>query len=275
MELLEVWSVLLRRKWLFLQAVVFFVVGAGVLAATLPKRYAAAARVSVDTSSASLSILADMDLSEMAQSLAGGSDDMQTKIALAQIRPVLEEVVWRLQLRDGDGKLLPPEKLLVPGIDGQLLAMPWVEITQQQGTNLLIVEGTANTPELAALLADTLVEVYLADSVDRARADTREALAFVKSEQAKLQQRFDKALGDVATAQRNENVIDLDAETKAAVGRTSELVSSIGEVEAELAAVQAQIRQRQTLNARESTELVAPGTVATNDQVKQLRTALT
>ncbi len=275
MELLKILAVLQRRRWLFLQAVVFFVVGAGVLAQVLPKRYTAAARMSVDTSSASLSILADMDLTEMAQSLAGGSDDMQTKIALAQVRPVLEEVVWRLQLRDTDGKLLPPEKLLVPGLDGQLLAMPWIAITQQQGTNLLVVEGNANTAELSALLADTLVEVALADSVARARVDTHDALDFVKSEQAKLQARFDTALKDVAAAQRTENVIDLDAETKAAVSRTSALVQGIGEVEAELAAVEAQIRKRQALNTLESTALVAPATTATNDQVRQLRANLT
>ena len=30
MELLKVWTALLRRKWLFVQAIVFFTIGAGV-----------------------------------------------------------------------------------------------------------------------------------------------------------------------------------------------------------------------------------------------------
>jgi capsular exopolysaccharide synthesis family protein len=275
MELLKVYAALLRRKWIFLQAVVFFVVGAGLLALLLPKRYEAAARISVESSDAELSILSDMDLSEMAQTLSGSSDDMQTKIALAQMRPILEEVVWRLQLRDSDGELLAPEKLLVPGLDGEILAMPSVEISEQQGTNILIVTGTGNTPELSVLLADTLVEVFLAKSVEDGKEDTRQALAFVKAEQLKLQAQFDTALANVATALRNESVIDLDTETKAAVARASTLVSEIGATDAELAEVEAQLRKRAELNETESVSMVAPGTIATNTQVRELRSALT
>ena len=186
MELLKVWTALLRRKWLFLQAVVFFTIGAGVLAMVLPKRYEATSKISVEASDTALSILGDLDLSEMAQGLAGASSDITTMIALAQMRPVLEETIWRLQLRDLDGELLQPEKLLVPGVDGELLALPFVSIAQQQGTNLLLVTATANSPELAALLADTLSEVYLSNSTDRARSDTKDALGFVTKELDKL-----------------------------------------------------------------------------------------
>ena len=154
MELLKVWAALLRRKWLFLQALVFFTVGAAVLSFLLPKRFEATAKISVESSDASLSILSDMDLGEMAQSLVGASDDLETKIALAQMRPVLEEVIWRLQLRDGDGEMLLPEKLLVPGIDGEILAYPFIEISTQQGTDILVFTARTEDPELARLMAD-------------------------------------------------------------------------------------------------------------------------
>ncbi len=275
MELLKVYAALLRRKWIFLQAVVFFTVGAGVLAMVLPKRYEATSKISVESSSASLSILGEMDLGEMAQSLTGSSDDIQTKMALAQMRPVLDEVVWRLQLRDLDGELLQPEKLLVPGIDGEILAQPFISITQQQGTNILLVTGTANTPELAALLADTMVSVYLADSQERAKEDTRQALKFVQDELTKTQAEFDRALGRVAAALQSEQVIDLDAETKAAVSRSSELIGEIVGIDAEMAGLQAQMRQIQRGNDAESVALVSPGSIATNTQLRELRAKLT
>ncbi|MBM4392524.1 MAG: hypothetical protein FJ090_15490, partial [Deltaproteobacteria bacterium] len=50
MELLKVWTVLLRRKWLFIQAVVFFTMGASILAMVLPKRYESTAKISVESS---------------------------------------------------------------------------------------------------------------------------------------------------------------------------------------------------------------------------------
>ncbi|MDP2309768.1 MAG: polysaccharide biosynthesis tyrosine autokinase [Pseudomonadota bacterium] len=275
MELLKVYAALLRRKWIFLQAVLFFTVGACVLALVLPKRYQATAKLSVESSSAELSILGEMDLGEMASSLSGSSDDMQTKISLAQMRPVLDEVVWRLQLRDTDGELLVAEKLLVPGIDGELLAQPYVEITQAQGTNILLFTANANTPELSALLADTIVTVYLEVTMDTAKQDTRDALKFVQSELDKLQSEFDVALQRVSEALRAEQVIDLDAETKAAVGRASSLVGEIVTADAEMADLQAQIRQIQRGNDAESVALVSPGSIATNIQVRELRGKLT
>lgn len=275
MELLKVWTALLRRKWLFVQAIVFFTIGAGVLAMVLPKRYEATAKISVETSDASLSILGDLDLSEMAQSLSSSSSDITTMIALAQMRPVLEEVIWRLQLRDLDGELLQPEKLLVPGVDGELLAQPFIEIVQQQGTNILLVTGNAESSELAALLADTMVEVYLADSTNRARGDTRQALGFVTNQLDVLKGQYDQDLGRLAEAQQAEGVIEMDSEAKAAVARVNDVWGQIAEAQAEIADVNAQIRELGDQNKRESVAMVGPGTVASNDQVRDLRGKLT
>lgn len=271
MELLKVWTALLRRKWLFLQAVVFFTIGAGVLAMVLPKRYEATSKISVEASDTALSILGDLDLSEMAQGLAGASSDITTMIALAQMRPVLEETIWRLQLRDLDGELLQPEKLLVPGVDGELLALPFISIAQQQGTNLLLVTATANSPELAALLADTLSEVYLSNSTDRARSDTKDALGFVTKELDKLRGQYDEDLAKLSAAQQAEGVIEMDSEAKAAVSRVNDVWAELAAVQGELADVNAQIRQAGIHNRLETTNSVGPATTATNDLVRELR----
>ena len=274
MELLRVWTALLRRKWLFAQAVLFFTLGASVLALILPKRYEATAKISVESSDASMSILSEMDLSEMAQSLTGASDDMQTKISLAKMRPILDEVIWRLQLRDGDGELLPADKLLIPGIDGEILAYPWIDIQEEQGTTILIVLATSDNPELSRLLADTVVEVYLGITQERAKEDTRDALTFVKTEIERLKGDFDLALRDVADAQAREQVLDLDSEVKAAVARVSELYMSREEADAEIADVRAQMRAHGEVNAEETVELVSSTTSTQNSLVRDLKKAM-
>ena len=280
MELLKVYTALLRRKWLFIQAVLFFTIGAGVLARILPKQYQATAKISVEASDASLSILGEMDLGEIASSLSGSSEDLETKIALAQMRPVLDEVIWRLQLRNvylsnwGDGELLPAEKLLVPGIDGAVLGMPVIEIDQQQGTDILMITATTTNPELSALLADTMVEVYLDKSDQVQKADTREAGDFVKAKLVDLQIQFDAALKEVADAQQREEVIDLDTEMKAAVGRVSELLATRTSIQAESANLKAQLRERGQINERETADRVAPATATANSIVRDLRSQL-
>ncbi len=274
MELLKVWAALLRRKWLFIQAVVYFTVGASVLSFVLPKRYEAAAKVNIDSSDASMSILSDMDLGEMAQSLTGASTDAETKIALAEVRPVLDEVIWRLQLRDGDGELLPAEKLLVPGIDGEILAYPFIEIDTLQGTDILVITATTNNPELSALLADTMVDVYLSQSQDMAKQDTKDALKFVTGELVRLRGDFDTALKTVADAKAREQVIDLDSEVKSAVGRVSELYGAREEADAQIADLRAQMHQHGADNADETVDLVSPSTQSTNPLVRELKKAL-
>ncbi len=271
MELLKVWTALLRRKWLFVQAVVFFVIGAGALAMVLPKRFEATSKISVETSDAMSSLLGEMDLTEIAQSLNGSSDDMMTMIALASVREVLDETVWRLQLRDTDGELLPPEKLLIPGMEGELLAQPWIEISQSQGTNILLVKATANSAELAALLADTMVEVYLQQSTNRAKQDIRDALGFVSTELDTLRVRYDSELKELADAQQAEGVIDLDTEQKAAVTRVSTLFEEMIDAKKGIADASAAEQERKVWNSRETAEMLSPGSTSSNPKLKELQ----
>lgn len=274
MELLKVWSVLMRRKWLFLQAVVFFTVGACLLSLLLPKRYSATAKISVESSDAAMSILSDMDLSEMAKDLTGSTDDITNKIALAQMRPVLDEVIWRLQLRDLDGELLVSDKLLIPGVDGELEAMPYVEIEQSQGTDIILVTATSNNAELSALIADTLVQVYLKIDMDRERQDTEEARKFVEGQLPHLRTELEDALKNVADAQARQQVIDLDSETKAAVSRTSELIAGVKAADAEIADLRAQMRAQERLNQQENVTEIAATTASSNKLISDLRTQL-
>lgn len=275
MELLKIWHALLRRKWIFLQAVIFFTIGAGVLALVLPKHYVATTKIDVTASDASLSILGDLDLGSMASALNGSSDDIETKIALAEMRPVLEEVVWRLQLRDMYGKLLTPEKIISPGIDGTILSLPVMSLEQEQGTEILDVQGEANTAELSALVADTAVDVFLKMSVDAAKQDTADAVTFVKSQLGDLDAQYDRDLAALAAGQADEQVIELDSETKGAVGRVNTLIGDLNNTDAEIHDATAQLHERGAQNLRETPELVAPSSSATNSTLKSLRDKLT
>ena len=171
MELVKLYTALLRRRWLVFQSVGFFVVAALALALLLPKNYKASARVLVSSSDASMSILSDLGLSEVAAGLSSGADDLQNKISMATTRPVLEEVIWKLQLRNSDGRLLTYEEFLVAGLLGELEARPNIMVTQQQGADLLVFEARSGDPELSRLLADTVVLVAIQRSRSGALRD--------------------------------------------------------------------------------------------------------
>lgn len=271
MELVKLYAALLRRKWLVIQSVVFFLIVSVVLALVLPKNYTASARVWINSSDASLSVLSDLGLSELATGLNNSSDEVADRIALATTRPILNEIIWRLQLRDSDGELYSSEEILVAGLTGEIEARPNLEVTQATGTALLIFEARANDPELARLLADTSVNVAMEKSQESARDQTRDARTFIEAQLEVVRQEFDKALAQISDAQAAEQVIDLESEMKAAISRLSELMLEGEQNAASIQEVRAKLAEARGFQNQESPDQIAPNTVTANPQIEILR----
>lgn len=275
MEVLQLYNALLRRKWLVVQSVAFFFLVAVLLTFLLPKQYQSTEKLIIESSSATSSILSELGLEEMSMSLSQTSDDVTNKIALATMRPILEEVIWNLQLRDSGGALLPAEKLIVTNLYEEAMAAPRFAISNAQGTNILLITATADDAELSALMADTLAQAYIRGTQDRARIETRDAQQFISQQLKVIQTDLDTALGAIADAQRNEEVIDLETEVKAGVQRISEMMLDLEQSLAEIQAIRAEIAERRSSEDRESVDLVSPESIAENAQVRALRQALT
>ncbi len=271
MELVRLYSAILRRKWVLIQAIVFFTLAGLAAAMTLPKSYQATAKMMGTTSDTSLSVLSDLGLSEVAQGLTGSSDDIQNHIALATTRPILEELVWRLQLRNDAGDLLNPEKLLIPGVTGSLDAAPYVEIKQHQGSDIILVTARTSDPELSRLMADTLVRLYIAETQSTARRETREARRFVEGRLEVVRGELEAALTEISDAQVAAEVVDLDAEIRAGLLRLSELMMAGEENASRIQEVRAQIEAVRSSQGKESADFLGPGTVSTNSDIRSLR----
>jgi len=274
MEILHLYSALLRRKWLIIESIAFFLAAAVAVTMLLPKQYQATSKLIVESSDTTNSILSELGLEEVAMTLTSGSDDMMNKIALATMRPVLEEVIWKLQLRDDNGRLLMPDKLIVAGTVEELMGAPQVKVTQAQGTDILMVMASSNDAELSRLMADTLAKSYIAQSQERARSDVREASEFVTDQLYLVESELDTALASIAEVQQTEEIIDLESEVKAAVARISEMMMAIEQSGATIQGLRAQIAEEQRNHAKEGTELVSPASMSSNSQVRALREEL-
>jgi capsular exopolysaccharide synthesis family protein len=274
MELLRIYSAILRRKWLLIQAVLFFCIAAIVLTKAMPRQYTATAKVMVATSDASMSVLSDMGLQELVTGMSDASGEMQNHIATLTTRPILEEVVWRLQLRTSSGRLLPTDKLLIPGFFSSFEAPPSVAVKQHQSTDIILIEAKTDDPELSSLLANTLAKVYIAEIQNRSRQETREASAFVESRLVVVQREFEQALSQIADAQEREQVVDLEAEVKSAVTRLSDLMMAGEENTVRMQEIEAQIQEVKSLQSLERVDFVGPSTVAGNLDIRAYRESI-
>jgi len=274
MELLKLYTALIRRRWLVIQSVVFFLLAGICLALLLPKNYRASARVLVSSSDASMSILSDLGLSEVAAGMSSSDDDIQNKISLATTRPVLDEVIWRLQLRNDDGRAYTHEEFLVPGLFGEISARPNIVVTQQQGTDLLVFEARTNDPELSRLVSDTVVQVAIQHSQQRARSETTSARKFIQEQLNVVNKEFDSALGAIASAQASEEVIDLETEIRAAIARISELILAYENNAASIQEVRARLAAQRAYQDRERVGSISPLSTAQNSRVNMLSAKL-
>lgn len=274
MELIKLYTALWRRRWLVLESVVFFTAVGVALALLLPRNYTATARVLVSSNDTAMSILSELGLSEVATGLAKSDDDILSKISLATTRPVLNEVIWRLQLRDSDGKLLTPDKFLVPGLTGDLLAQPNISVSQEQGSAILVFKGKAGDPELARLIADTVVKVATQQSQDRARADTRSAREFIEQQLEVVRNEFDQAMANIAKAQEAEKIIDLNSEIESAIARVSQLMLAYEDNLAAIRETRAKIAQLKAYQAKEGVGAVSAATANINSEVESLQQRL-
>ncbi|MCB9797703.1 MAG: polysaccharide biosynthesis tyrosine autokinase [Alphaproteobacteria bacterium] len=274
MELLSLIRALGRRRWLLVQSVVFFTVLGLVSAILLPKNYQASARVMVSSSDASSAVLSELGLQELALGMSGESEEIANHIALATSRPVLTELIRRLQLRDDEGELLEPEKVLVPGLTGGLFAEPVIEVKQQQGTDLVYFTATSNDPEQSRVMADALAEIYIAETRERARQETRAAREFVEERLGIVRGEFDSALAEIADVQQREQILDLDAELRSAVSRLSELMLAAEENVGRISELRAQMGELKGIHGQEDIDNVSPITVAENPDIRSLREVL-
>ena len=193
MELLRLAAVLARRRFVVLESILFFTAVAVLVVLFAPRTYTASARVLIAPSDTTASVLTDLDLAEIASGMSAASKDIENYIALATTRPVLDEVIWRLQLRDPSGRLYDAREILSPSLLARFLAQPSVSASSQQGTHLVAFTASAPDPETARLLADTVVGVAIETSGARAQAESRRARELVEDQLGLVKHELDHA----------------------------------------------------------------------------------
>ncbi len=273
MELIRLWTTLKRRKWVVVQAFIFFTVASLVATRFLPKTYQATAKVMIEQSDAAASLLSEVGLEELVTTLgsSGSSNEVSNKIALATITENLDEVVWRLQLRDDDGHLIKSQTLLKKGLFYSIKPTPLFTISQYQNTDILLIKANAPYPEQAQMMADALAEVFIDVSQERTRAETRSAKEFIDEKVGVVEAEFDEALGDIADFKADQNIIDLSTETREAVSKISELMSLAEGNEYKISQLRRQIRELEQFLAQNSPDAVAASTLRENPEIAAMQ----
>ncbi|MEJ2366093.1 MAG: hypothetical protein P8017_15730, partial [Deltaproteobacteria bacterium] len=122
-----------------------------------------------------------------------------------------------------------------------------VETEREAETNIINITATAKTPKEAALIANTVAEVYHQANVDERNQKVRETREFIEKQLEVVQGRLDKAEQNLRTFEETTNLVAIDAQTATILNRLSSLETESAQVQQKQGVVQRLLKSLQKI----------------------------
>jgi len=226
MELRKYWEIFSRRRKAFFGSFLLFVALVIIGLFTVPPTYEATAKVLLVESSKSLGTL----MSSLGMKGGGAtttttttSTTADTDINLATLRPILLKVIAKLNLKDRDGSVLKPEKLIKSSVVNKIVPRPYLYVEQLDESDILDVVSNSRSAAEAANMSNELARFYIEDRVERVRKEYRSARGMVEKRIGEIKAQYEKALQLKKDFLTEEKIVDLDTESKALIQQRSDL----------------------------------------------------
>lgn len=213
LHFLDYWRVIRSRKEIVL-AVLFLVVITGTAYTfTLPRIYAAQARIEVNKDNA------DIDPFNPSLSGAGSYDPyfLRTQFEIIQSKPILYEVINRLNLQEVWGK--KGEKL--PKETAYKILRSSLDISQYRDTSLISLTAQREDPKEAARIANELADVYRDTRLNLKYKEMTRAMDALSRELEKQQEKVDLAQQRVEDLRQELNITILPGSSAAGQSENS------------------------------------------------------
>ncbi|MEN9518007.1 MAG: hypothetical protein RLZZ381_595 [Cyanobacteriota bacterium] len=218
LDFYKYWQVL-KRRWV--PALVTFASIVGVAAAgsfLLPEIYEAEAELLIESDNTSRLTGLEDSLGKV-EGLTIDSNPVTTQARVLQSRPVVQQLVKDLNLRDGEGKLLKYEDILE-----NLTIEPIV------GTDVLQVSYKNKNPEIAALAVNKLIELYInADALNNSSSSTA-AGKFIKQQLPQVEANLRQAEANLREFKNANRTASLREETTANITSINSVANRLDEV---------------------------------------------
>jgi tyrosine-protein kinase Etk/Wzc len=270
-EIKKILQIILRRKWIALQAFLVIFLTAVLSSFILPPIYETSAKLWFKPPTTTPSILASIGLKEVASFIPYKSTeiDIGTKVTLTKVTPLVEKVIYKLQVRDEQGKLLKPDKILTSSLLSMILPSPFISVQQDPDSNTITITARSPDQDQALFLSNTLAEVYIEDSENERKRETQSASSFIEGQIVKVKEDYIKALKDILTFQDMHKTVNLEIEARIAIEKMAELmkqkednVIDISETQEKIKTLRGQLQQ--------STLSVSSMIVKENPQVQRI-----
>ena len=227
--------IVLKRRWIPATATFATIVALALLKSLFePNIYEAQAKLLIKGKDQTVALTSLDDSTGEIKGLTQQSDPLITEGEIVRSRPIIDELIKELDLRDDEGQLLKYDDL-----QGKISVEPIV------ATDILEVKFTSEDPEFAALVVNKVTELYLEDHNSNNRSQTAAANEFIAQQLPQVEANVKKAESRLRDFKLRNGISSLEEETSANVDSLTGTATRIDEIEAQLDNINASYEQLQ------------------------------
>jgi len=276
MELRQIWEIILNRKWIIIQAflvIFFFALGISYLMAPV---YEGSAKIFIKGSETASSLLSGIGLRDFSPLMGQEETDVEGHMELIKVKPILEKIIYKLQLRNNEGSLMKPDRLLKSGlIMSKIRPRPYVELEQLQGVNIIEIKANSTDPDEASMIANTLADVYITENLKDRRQEYKSAREFIEGQIKNIKADYLDILEEIRRFKIAEATVDLERETQKAVDKMADLMSEKEQTIIDLAEVRAKLTTLKAQAQGQDEQTVSSVAIDENPHIENLKKQLT
>ena len=221
------WLVL-KRRWI--PATITFasiVVAATLGSLSLPEIYESEAKLLIKVDRTAKLTGIENGAGEI-EGLTTDSDPLATEAQIVQSRPLVEKLIATLNLQDDQGDLLKYKDFVID-----------LNVRPITGTDLLHISYSDEDPELATLIVNQIIELYIEDHRLNNRSETTSAKDFLAGQLPQVEANVKTAEANLRSFKNKHGIANLEEETTATINSLSTLASQIEQIGASLGSINA------------------------------------
>ena len=211
----------LKRRWVPALITFASIVGIATIGSLLaPKIYEAEAELLIESDDTSKITGLEDSLGKV-EGLTIDSNPVTTQARILQSRPIVNQLIENLDLRNDEGK-----RLKYKAVADNLKVTPIV------GTDVLQVSYIDKNPEVAALAVNKLVELYIEADAKNNSSPSSAAQGFIKEQLPQVEANLKEAEADLREFKNRNRIASLQEETSANITSISSVAERLDEVTA-------------------------------------------
>ena len=189
---------------------------------------------------------------------------VSTQIEVLESEPVIQQVIDRQKLTNGEGEPLKPEDFRKK-LSTELIG----------GTDVVEVRYKHPEPKVAAQVVNTLMDVYIKEQIRGNQSEPEAAKEFINKELPSIQSKVEQSEESISKFRTENNIVDLAEEKKGLVTNLGMLNQQISTTGSEFQGLQAQTSALQSQLGLDLNQAVATDQLAASPEVQSVLEQLT